>query len=149
MKKLVEDTCHITAKQVAEALPEDTEAGMVELEIAGSHVQQISIVSTVSNLQGFVRWFICPACKNRVGRLYLPAGEIVFLCRKCHGLAYRAQVNRAFKKPEKRKDRTKRKYTEKDWRREAVDFLKEIRQKRKGRERGEQQEKPKSQKHEL
>ena len=132
MKKFVEDTCYITAKQVAGVLPEETEGGMVELEIAGSYLQQISIVSTVSNLQGFVRWFICPACKNRVGRLYLPTGEIVFLCRKCHGLAYRAQVSRAFKKPEKRRDRTKRKYTEEDWRREAMAFLEQVRkQKRK------------------
>ena len=127
MKKLVEDTCHITAKQAAGALPEDIKAGMVELTIACSYVQQIGIVSTVSNLQGFVRCFICPGCKKRVGRLYLPTGEIAFLCQKCHGLAYRAQVNRAFKKPEKRKDRTKRKYTEKDWRREAMAFLEKIR----------------------
>ncbi len=41
-------------------------------------------------------------------------------------------MNRAFKKPEKGKDRTKRKYTEKDWRREAMAFIEKIRkQKRK------------------
>ncbi len=106
MKKLVEETYYITAKQVAGALPEDTKAGVVELTIAGSYIQEITVVSTASNLDGFVRWFICPGCSNRVGKLYLPTDEAVFLCRKCHNLAYRAQQIRAFKKPEQARDKS-------------------------------------------
>ena len=125
MKKLVEDTYHITAKEAARALPKNAETGKVSLEIAGSYSQEIAVVSTASNLEGLVRWFVCPACQNRVGKLYLPFGEAVFLCRKCHCLAYRAQQLRAFKKPKEERDRRqKKKYTEEDWLREAKAFLK-------------------------
>ena len=50
--------------------------------------------------------------------------EAIFLCRKCHGLAYRAQQLRAFKKPtEPRGKPQKKKYTEEDWLRKAMAFL--------------------------
>ncbi len=130
MKRLVEDTFHITAKEVAKALPRDAETGKVSLEIAGSYSQEIAVVSTASNLEGFVRWFVCPACQDRVGRLYLPSGEAVFLCRKCHDLAYRAQQLRTFRKPKGTRDkRQKKKYTEEDWLREATAFLEKMRSK--------------------
>lgn len=124
MKRLVEDTFSITAKQAGKALPKNSEAGTVSLEIAGRYIQEIAIVSTANNLEGFVQWFICPACRSRAGKLYLPSGEAVFLCRKCHDLAYRAQQLRAFKRPEKAKGEipTKR-YTKEDWLREARAFL--------------------------
>ncbi|MCK4850442.1 MAG: hypothetical protein KAT11_03775 [Phycisphaerae bacterium] len=125
MKKLVEDTFCITAKEAAKALPRDSETGKVSLEIAGSYSQEIAVVSTASNLEGLVRWFICPACQNRVGKLYLPPGEAVFLCRTCHDLAYRAQQLRAFRRRTKPRIKPrKKKYTEEDWLREAMAFLK-------------------------
>ncbi len=127
MKRLVEDIFHITAKEAARALPKDAETGKVSLEIAGSYSQEIAVVSTASNLEGLVRWFICPACQNRVGKLYLPPGEAVFLCRKCHDLAYRAQQLRAFRKPKKTSEPEEKKYTEEDWLREAMAFLKRMR----------------------
>ena len=123
MKRLVEDTFYITAKEAARTLPGYAKTGKVALEIAGKYVQEITIISTASNLEGFVRWFVCPACQNRVGKLYLPTGGAVFLCRKCHDLAYRAQQLRAFKKSEKTKAEAKKKYTEKDWLKEAMAFL--------------------------
>ena len=125
MKRLVEDTFYITAKEAAKALPRDAETGKVSLEIAGSYSQEIAVVSTASNLEGLIRWFICPACQNRVGKLYLPSGEAVFLCRKCHDLAYRAQQLRAFRKQKGEGDRPQKKRdTEEDWLREAMAFLK-------------------------
>lgn len=127
MRKLVEDTFHITAKEAAGTLPGYAKTGKVSLEIAGRYVQEIAIVSTASNLEGLVRWFVCPACQNRVGKLYLPTGEAVFLCRKCHDLAYRAQQMRAFKKPEPTKAEAKKQYTEEDWLKEATAFLKKVR----------------------
>ena len=124
MKKLVEYTFHITAKEAAKALPRNAQAGKISLEIADSYSQEIAVVSTASNLEGLVRWFICPACQNRVGKLYLPSGEAVFLCRKCHYLAYRAQQLRAFKRPAKPRIKPqKKKYTEEDLLREAMAFL--------------------------
>ena len=132
MKRLVEDTFCITAKEAAKALPRDAHIGTVSLEIAGSYSQEIAIVSTASNLEGLVRWFICPACQNRVGKLYLPPGEAVFLCRQCHDLIYRAQQLRAFKKPVKPRIKPqKKKYTKEDWLREAMAFLEKIRSKQK------------------
>ena len=129
MKRLVEDTFCITAKEAAKALPKGAETGKISLEVAGSYSQEIAVVSTASNLEGFVRWFICPACQNRVGKLYLPASEAVFLCRKCHDLAYRAQQLRAFRKPEKTSEPQKKRYTEEDWLKEAKTFLERMRQK--------------------
>lgn len=120
MKRLVEDTFNITAKKAARALPRYAQTGKVLLEIAGKYVQEIAIVSTASNLDGLVRWFVCPACQERVGKLYLPIDEAVFLCRKCHDLAYRAQQLRAFKKPERAKSKQ---YTEKDRLKEAMALL--------------------------
>ena len=132
MKRFVEDTCYITAKEAAKALPKDTQTGKISLEIAGSYIQEITVVSTTSNLEGFVRWFVCPSCGNRVGKLYLPAGEAVFLCRKCHNLAYRAQQLRAFKKPEKAREKmSKKRYTKEDWVREARAFLEKMGRKEK------------------
>ena len=125
MKTLVEDTFQITAKEAAKALPKGLGAGTVSFEIAGKYIQEIGIVSTASNLDGLVRWFTCPACQNRVGKLFLPLGEAVFLCRRCYDLAYRAQQLRAFRKPEKAKgEPEKKKYTEEDWIREVTAFLK-------------------------
>ena len=130
MRRFVEDTFYITAKEATKVLPKDAETGKVSFEIAGSYSQEITVVSTASNLEGFVRWFICPACQNRVGKLYLPPGEVVFLCRKCHNLAYRAQQLRAFKKPKGARDKPQKKTcTEEDWLREAMAFLEKMRAK--------------------
>jgi len=133
VKRFVENTFSITAKKAAGALPRYAKTGKVSLEIAGKYVQEIAIVSTVSNLEGFVRWFVCPGCGNRVGKLYLPVGKAVFLCRKCHDLAYRVQQLRAFKKPEKARDNTpKKRYTKEDWLKEARVFLEKMGRKEKG-----------------
>jgi len=131
MKRLVEDAFYITAKEAARALPKDTETGKVSFEIAESYTQDVVIVSTASNIEGFVKWFVCPACRSRAGKLYLPTDAAVFLCRKCHNLAYRAQQLRAFRKPEKARDKTpKKRYTKEDWPTEAKAFLEKIKSKR-------------------
>lgn len=132
MKRFVEDTFSITAKEAGKALPKTTEEGMIKLEIAGQYTQHIELVSTASNIEGFVRWFICPVCRSRVGKLYLPVGEAVFLCRKCHDLAYRAQQLKAFEKPEKvREKMAKKRQTKEDWLREARAFLEKMGRKEK------------------
>jgi len=97
MKKLVEETFYLTAKQAAQALPSAADQGTIEFKIGDSFVQQISLVSTPGNAGGLVHWFLCPGCRRRARKLYLPPGEPVFLCRECHNLAYRAQQSRIFK----------------------------------------------------
>ena len=98
MKRLVEETFNITAKQAARALPMGVKHGMVEVKIADLYVQQISLVSTPGNAGGIIHWFLCPGCKNRVRKLYLPLDEAAFLCKKCHSLGYGVQQSRVFKR---------------------------------------------------
>ncbi len=127
---MVEDTFCITAKEAAKALPRWAETSKVSLEIGGRYSQEITVVSTASNLDGFVRWFICPACRRRVGKLYLPPGEAVFLCRKCHGLGYRQQQLRAFRKADETTQGTRtKKRTKEDWLKDAMVLLEKMRAK--------------------
>jgi len=97
MRTLVEDVYSIKPKQITEAIPRSNENDCVELNIEGLGSQRIEITSTPSNLQGYIRWFVCPACERRSGKLYLPYGELVFLCRYCYKLGYRQQFIRAFR----------------------------------------------------
>jgi hypothetical protein len=99
MTRIIEDARSITARTAASVLPPCAQTGRVTIEIAGKYAQEITVISTPSNIEGLIRWFVCPACQKRVGKLYLPFGEAVLLCRKCHGLAYRAQQVRAFRRP--------------------------------------------------
>ena len=108
MRNLVEAAESISAKIAAKALAADQDIGVVELEIEGAGAQQVEMVSTPGNLGGRLRWFVCPGCGRRAGKLYLPKGETIFLCRLCHGLDYRQQVLREFRRaPDGQKDRIK------------------------------------------
>jgi hypothetical protein len=98
MKRLVEETFSLTAKQAAHALPIAVDQGTVEFKIADRYVQQIRIVTTPGNAGGIVHWFLCPGCKHRARKLYLPLGEAAFLCRKCHNLGYGAQQSRVLRR---------------------------------------------------
>jgi hypothetical protein len=54
----------------------------------------INVTATVPYFGGERRWFCCPAvhqgrrCNRRVGRLYLPPGQVYFACRFCYDLTY-------------------------------------------------------------
>ncbi len=50
----------------------------------------IPLVTTRPHFGGLRRWFACPRCGRRVGKLYLPPSETYFGCRACHGLTYRS-----------------------------------------------------------
>ena len=54
---------------------------------------EIRIVPTPCRFGNQRWWFICPEkrCGRRVGTLYLPPGEIRYLCRHCHELTYEAR----------------------------------------------------------
>ena len=52
--------------------------------------QDISLVTTKLCSGGKQYWFLCPSCRQRVGRLHLPYGEDRFLCRTCHNLTYKS-----------------------------------------------------------
>lgn len=51
-------------------------------------VQTVEIVRTACNYGGTRPWFRCPRCGRSVAVLF---GAALFLCRKCHNLAYRSQ----------------------------------------------------------
>src|SRR5262249_61760480 len=48
----------------------------------------IDLATTRPRFGGLRWWFLCPGCDGRVGKLYLPPGERLFSCRKCHDLTY-------------------------------------------------------------
>jgi len=102
MKLLVEDTYAITSWESGKALPQKAGRGLIELNIDNLYLQKIMIVSTKSNLQGLIRWFICPGCARRIGKLFLPFNEKAFLCRHCYDLGYRKQFVRRFRKLSKK-----------------------------------------------
>jgi len=103
MRRLIENTVTIRGQDAGKTLPRATETGIVELEIVGIGVQEVAIVSTPGRFGGYLRWFLCPGCGRRVGKLYLPAGKYAFLCRHCHRLAYRAQLTRDSRRESKKK----------------------------------------------
>jgi hypothetical protein len=108
MRDLVERTESISAQTVGKAIPADRDTGVIDLEIEGVGTQEVEIVSTPGNLGGRLRWFVCPGCGRRAGKLYLPKAESIFLCRLCHGLDYRQQVLREFRRaPDGQKDWTR------------------------------------------
>jgi hypothetical protein len=51
----------------------------------------IQVVCTPAINHGERLWFSCPVCHKRVGRLYLPPGRTMFLCRHCHNLTYESR----------------------------------------------------------
>lgn len=49
---------------------------------------RVRVQTTPAQFGGSRRWFTCPACDRRCGKLYLPPGFGHFHCRKCHNLTY-------------------------------------------------------------
>lgn len=98
MKGLIENTSNIKSFDISKALPFNAGSGKINIEIFGVGIQEIEVISTPGHFGGFLRWFTCPVCNKRIGKLYLPLGESAFLCRHCYNLGYRAQYIRAYKK---------------------------------------------------
>lgn len=61
--------------------------------ISGISEQRIFYDWTKQRLGGRRRWFQCPGCGRRCGKLYERA--LLFRCRRCLGLAYQSQRERA------------------------------------------------------
>lgn len=54
---------------------------------------KIPLVTTRPHFGGLRWWFVCPGqhCGGRrVGKIYLPYGQLYYLCRHCHDLVYRS-----------------------------------------------------------
>lgn len=118
----------IEAPDIAAVLPADKAEGQVIIEIEGIGKQAVKIVSTRSNLQGFIRWVICSGCGKRVKKLYMQVGSAAFLCRVCSGLEYKTQYNRAYRKIKYERKRPirrlkKRRLTREELLREMRKFL--------------------------
>lgn len=58
-------------------------------------VRLVVPLATTWQLHGWRRWFLCPACRTRCRRLFLPPGEYLFGCRDCHRLRYASQAKPA------------------------------------------------------
>ena len=63
--------------------------------------QEIALELARCRFGGWRAWFICPSCRRRVGKVYLPCemyygGRRVarFLCRSCYGLTYEQRRDR-------------------------------------------------------
>lgn len=50
----------------------------------------VDLDKTRPHFGGVRYWFICPSCKRRVAKLYVPFRHDRFLCRRCHGLTYQS-----------------------------------------------------------
>ena len=67
------------------------------LTLYGTVVQNIPLVTTRLHSGGERYWFLCPNCRRRVGRLYLPPGKSWFFCRRDWDLTYTScQQSHAF-----------------------------------------------------
>lgn len=54
-----------------------------------SILNKVNLTYTKSNLgSGYVFWFVCSGCNNKVRHLYFPPYSEHMLCRKCHRLRY-------------------------------------------------------------
>lgn len=56
-----------------------------------SRSDTFSLTSTPAHLGGERAWFLCPVCKGRVRKLYMPAGYRSFGCRTCLDVSYESQ----------------------------------------------------------
>lgn len=60
------------------------------------HEYTVPFEYTECNFGGYRPWFRCPgvvdgvSCGDRVGKLYRPPGQDLFLCRECYDLGYRS-----------------------------------------------------------
>lgn len=70
----------------------DQEALRVEITSA-SGIIRVKIVTTSPNYGGVRYWFVCPSCKRRCGRLYVPQSGPLG-CRKCLALDYEWQYRK-------------------------------------------------------
>ena len=68
----------------------------ITLRTAGGRQYKVQLTHSpvAGHLQAKRAWFICPECKQRAKKLYLPPGEVFFYCRSCHDLTYRSQQER-------------------------------------------------------
>ena len=48
----------------------------------------IQIGKGATNFGGHRYYFLCPNCRRRYSKLYLPPGAKIFACRKCYDLTY-------------------------------------------------------------
>ena len=68
-------------------------AANLSYDLPGSGpVNQASIIldATKPNYSGLRWWFLCPTCRRRTSKLYLPPKSWYFACRACHRLTYQS-----------------------------------------------------------
>jgi len=60
------------------------------VEDANGVASIVELDKTLPHFGGVRYWFICPSCKRRVAKLYVPFRHDRFLCRRCHDLTYQS-----------------------------------------------------------
>lgn len=88
----------ITVGEIKRVMPADATEGTAILSLEGIGEQRIEIVALQSNIRGSISFMLCHECKKRVRRLYLNERLRLFLCRKCCGIRYKTQSDRAYRK---------------------------------------------------
>ncbi len=86
---LVEETTQLQAHQVTTP---DTVSLTITIpwRLGKTLTQEVAITKTRLFSGGIRRWFVCPKCGCRAGKLYAPPYKN-FTCRKCGGLQYASQ----------------------------------------------------------
>ena len=73
-------------------------ASTVTLTLSHPHgptLTPVGLVRTFPNYGGVRYWFACPRCRRRVRKLYASGSDPQLACRKCHGLVYGLQYQKA------------------------------------------------------
>lgn len=84
----VSDTVNsISVDEVVKSLRTQFEESLIQEPVYIGDMQ-VNLVTTSTGHGGQRYWFICPACKTRVAKLYVQVSLIA--CRHCHGLKYRS-----------------------------------------------------------
>lgn len=82
-------------KDVLEAIEESFGVYITQTrgeETGSTEATKLKLTYTKSNLgRGFIVWFRCNNCNQRVRYLYASGYNPYFYCRKCHGLVYKKQ----------------------------------------------------------
>lgn len=90
---LVEDTQTIRIQDFIRKAQKELKLTLIrsQIEVLGINVE---FSATKTRFGGERLWFVCPACKRRVGCLYRGSEVIQLGCRECLGLRYRKQIER-------------------------------------------------------
>lgn len=87
MKQLTEHCQKLNINELVRSIKSDLIKVQLKSKI-NALGQNLDITTTPCHFGNERLWFLCQKCKRRVGTLYKPPTDELFLCRKCHNLTY-------------------------------------------------------------